>query len=292
MSPISPKSTSNTEVRLQKAIADLGLGSRRKVEQWIVAGRIKVDGEVATLGTRVHPKQTIELDGREVKANLPSALPRILIMNKSVGVEVSRRPSDDRKSVFSLLPKLNRGRWVSIGRLDVATSGLLLFSDSGELANRLMHPSAGLDREYAVRVNGHLEDVVLNRLLTGVKVDDEVMSFSDIQYFDGRGVNHWYHVCLMQGKNREVRRLFESQNYIVSRLKRVRYGPFILPSFLGSGRVVEIHPDEVKAVCSMLSHPIVVQTHSNRQSKLKRRSVLMEYPSLRLPAWSIRSDLS
>ena len=291
--PNRTQTSSLPTIKLQKVMADSGVASRRKAEQLIDSGRVKVDGEVATIGTRVNLHQTISVDGKDIRVNRSKVVfPRVLVMNKSVGVEVSTRPSSGRKSVFDSLPSLKRGRWISIGRLDLNTSGLLLFTDSGELANRLMHPREQIDREYAVRINRLLDDEALKRLLTGIEMDGELLQFSDIQHYDGRGVNHWYHVCLMQGRNREVRHLFESEGIMVSRLKRVRYGPFFLPSFVGIGRVAEVHPEEVKAVCDMLGFAISPLKAQRPGTSRKKRSFLLQYEKLRLPSWSAGNEPS
>lgn len=271
-------------VKLQKALADAGLGSRRTIEKWIAAGRVKVDGELATVGDRVSSTQRVELDGKLVSRHVHSD-PRMLLMNKAAGVEVTRKSANDRRTVFTQLPNLKSGRWISVGRLDIATTGLLLFTNNGELANKLMHPSTNLDREYAVRVRSLLDDEGLERLTRGVVLDGVTCRFSDIQYYDGRGSNHWYHVCLMEGRNREVRRLFESQGIMVSRLKRVRFGPFIAPSFVPAGRVVEIHTDEVNAVCEMLELNLRARSRGDTKPTSGNRSVLIPYPNLTLPRW-------
>ncbi|MCY4130008.1 MAG: pseudouridine synthase [Gammaproteobacteria bacterium] len=277
------ESTSST-VKLQKALADAGLGSRRTIEKWIAAGRIRVDGELATLGDRVTPTQRVELDGKLVSRHVQSG-PRMLLMNKAAGVEVTRKSATDRRTVFAQLPKLKSGRWISVGRLDVGTTGLLLFTNNGELANKLMHPSTNLDREYAVRVRSLLNDETLERLMRGVEINGVTCRFTDIQYYDGRGSNHWYHVCLMEGRNREVRLLFESQGIMVSRLKRVRFGPFIAPNFVPAGRVVEIHSDEVNAVCEMLGLSIQTRSRGDSKPSNTNRAVLIPYPNLTLPRW-------
>ena len=274
--------TDESTIKLQKALADAGVGSRRTIEKWIMAGRVKVDGELATIGDRVSSTQRVELDGKPISRHVQSD-PRMLLMNKAAGVEVTRKSVNDRQTVFAQLPSLKTGRWISIGRLDIATTGLLLFTNNGELANKLMHPSTNLDREYAVRVRSLLNDAALERLTRGVVIDGVTCRFSDIQYYDGRGSNHWYHVCLMEGRNREVRRLFESQGIMVSRLKRVRFGPFIAPSFVPAGRVVEIHTDEVNAVCSMLGLPMRARSRGDSKPTRDNRSVLIPYPNLTLP---------
>ena len=284
--PHQPRKSTSASLKLQKVLADLGLASRRKAEQWIADGRVQVDGEIATLGTRVTQDQTVALDGKELRtASARRVLPRLLLMNKKVGSEVSNKPGHDRPSVFEQLPKLKQGRWISVGRLDVSTSGLLLFSNSGELVNRLMHPSTEIDREYAVRINALLDDQSEARLMSGVRVDGEVLNFSDIRHYDGSGTNHWYHVCLLQGRNREIRRLFESQHILVSRLKRVRYGPVFLPSVVPSGRTMEVHPDEVHALCNMVGLKMP-KPNRRKPDSGKRKSVLLPYPNLTLPQWS------
>ena len=281
----SPKDlTTVPTTKLQKVLADAGLGSRRALEKWIQAGRVKIDGEIASLGDRVSSHQAISVDGREIVHGEVTA-PRILIMNKALGTEVSRKSATGRKTVFSELPNLQTGRWISVGRLDVGTTGLLLFTNHGELAHKLMHPSTNIDREYAVRVRSLIDDETRETMLRGVVLDGVTCRFTDIQYFDGRGSNHWYHVCLMEGRNREVRRLFESQQILVSRLKRVRFGPFVLRNFIPAGRVFEIHADEVNAVCKMLDMPLRARSHTRERSDGKVRSSLLPYPNLDLPNW-------
>lgn len=271
-------------VKLQKALADAGLGSRRALEKWIVAGRVRVDGKVATLGERVNASARIAVDGKEITRRTVDA-PRILVMNKVAGAEVTRKSATDRKTVFADLPGLKSGRWISIGRLDVGTTGLLLFTNHGELAHKLMHPSTNIDREYAVRVRSLLDDEMQEKLRRGVVINGVTCRFTDIQYYDGRGSNHWYHVCLMEGRNREVRLLFESQHVLVSRLKRVRFGPFVLRNYVPSGRVVEAHPDEVNAVCKMLDLPYRAPLPPRATPSKKQRSTLIPYPNLTLPKW-------
>ena len=271
-------------IKLQKAIAEAGLGSRRAAERWIEAGRVKVDGTVATLGDRVRPKQEIEIDGKVVE-RASKSFPRVLLLNKAAGVEVSRKSANGRRTVFDNLPELKSGRWINVGRLDVATTGLLILTDHGELVHRLAHPSTNIDREYAVRIHGYLSDEKIEAMRSGVLIDGHTCRFTDIRYYDGSGSNHWYHVCLMEGRNREVRSLFESQNILVSRLKRVRFGPFVLPSFISSGRMVEVHHDEVSAVCSMLSLSVPKGPRESRTGPTKKREVLISYPNLNLPRW-------
>ena len=204
--------------KLQKRLAALGLGSRREIETWIAAGRVAVNGELAHLGQRVEDADRIDVDGKRVVAKT-SVTPRVLILNKPAGVICTRRDPEGRTTVFDELPKLRGGRWISVGRLDIQTTGLLLLTNDGALADKLMRPATGLDREYAVRVNGKLSESQQARLRDGVTIDGEILRFSDVQYYNGKGVNHWYHVVVMEGRNREVRRLFESVGLVVSRPK-------------------------------------------------------------------------
>ena len=204
--------------KLQKVLADRGLGSRRAMEKWIAAGRVGINGRAAKLGDRVEPDDEVSVDGRKLDRG-PAARTRVLVLNKRAGIIVSRHDPERRASVFDELPSLRTGRWISVGRLDIQTTGLLLVTNNGALANRLMHPSTGIDREYAVRVNGTLEPEAEAALRAGVTVGGRTESFSDIRYYDGRGTNHWYHVVLMEGRNREVRELFATQGLKVTRLE-------------------------------------------------------------------------
>jgi 23S rRNA pseudouridine2605 synthase len=225
--------------KLQKVLANMGLASRRKVEEWIRAERIHVNGKIAELGCRISTKDIVMVDGERVNRVAPSDAPRLIAYHKPVGEICTRSDPQGRPTVFSRLPALAAGRWVSIGRLDVNTSGLMLFTDNGELAHRLMHPSSGYAREYAVRVFGEVTSAILDRLVEGVKLDDGDARFEEVVDSGGKGLNHWYHVVVMQGRNRLVRRLWESQGLKVSRLMRVRFGPVVLES-LAQGRYVEI----------------------------------------------------
>ena len=262
-------------VKLQKALADHGLGSRRQMEQWIAAGRVTVNGQVARTGARVDDTDDIVVDGRKV-AKAPGPGCRVIALNKRAGVIVSRRDPEGRPAVFEGLPRLRTGRWISVGRLDLQTTGLLLLTNDGDLAHRLSHPSTGIDREYAVRVAGVLDDGALERLKNGVDVDGRVESFSDIRYYDGTGTNHWYHVVLMEGRNREVRDLFASQGVAVNRLKRVRYGPVILPAWLPRGAWEEMGTDDVEQLRATIGLPPGKPTRRKQPS----RSMLIPYPSL------------
>jgi 23S rRNA pseudouridine2605 synthase len=221
--------------RLQKLLAAAGLGSRREIESWIAAGRVSVRGQVAKLGDRALPGDAIQLDGKPVALASAAAKPRVLLYHKPEGELVTRSDPEGRPTVFSRLPP---GRWVAVGRLDINSSGLLLFTDSGELANRLMHPRYEIEREYAVRVQGRLGPETLEQLRRGVALEDGTAAFSAIKASEDKatGVNRWYRVALREGRNREVRRMFEAVGARVSRLIRVRYGPVELPRDLPAGR--------------------------------------------------------
>ncbi len=229
--------------KLQKVLAARGLGSRREMERWIEAGRIRVNGKVATIGDRVEETDRIQVDGRSITGK--KVQHRHLLYNKPEGEICSRDDPEGRNTVFDKLPKLKNQRWISVGRLDYNTTGLLLFTTDGNLANALMHPSSGIEREYAVRVLGDVTEESLNAMLEGVLLEDGIYRFSDIQRGrdeeeDNSAANQWFYVVLMEGKNREVRRLWESQGYTVSRLKRVRYGSFFIPSRVRAGQFVDV----------------------------------------------------
>ena len=268
----------NDSEKLQKHLAALAYGSRREMERWISAGRVEVNGEAAHLGQRVSTGDRIKIDGKPVTGK-PTDRSRVLIYNKPSGIICTRHDPEGRPTVFDDLPNLRRGRWISVGRLDVQTSGLLILTNDGALADRMMRPATGLDREYAVRVNGRLEEAEVQRLMRGVRVDDESLKFSDLRYFNGRGTNHWYHVVLMEGRNREVRRLFESANLTVSRLKRVRFGPVVMPSTLARGRVGELDHDDLSALYKLLKLGLHAPTRP-RERRRKSSSFLVPYPEL------------
>jgi len=261
-------SVENSSERIQKVLAREGYGSRREIESWITEGRILVNGEVAKLGDRINLSYKIKLDGRllrlvkTAKQNI-----RVISYHKPAGEVCSRKDEKGRRSVFDHLPRLNRGRWISVGRLDINTLGLLLFTNNGDLAHRLMHPSTGIDREYAVRVIGQVEKEKLERMLHGVELEDGLARFTDIVDAGGEGVNHWYHVVLMEGRNREVKRLWELQGIKVSRLIRVRFGPIILPRRSRPGSVSELEQDEVNELMQWAG----LEVEQNMKSKKKKR---------------------
>jgi len=234
--------------RLQKILSQAGLGSRREMERWIESGWVEVNGNPVKLGDSAGPDDKISVKGKiivnplKVKNNT-----RILLYHKPVGEISSRHDPKFNKTVFDNLPNLRQGRWIQVGRLDVNTSGLLIFTTNGELANQLMHPRYGLEREYAVRVYGQVTNDMTKLLLKGVTLDDGPAKFTNIKLSGGDGTNTWYHVTLNEGRNREVRRLWESQGVEVSRLIRIRYGTFSLPRFLGRGECYELTAEEVTA---------------------------------------------
>lgn len=259
--------------KLQKVLARMGQGSRREVEAWIAEGRVKVNGAVATLGLRVSNTDAISLDGRLLRREDHESLRRVLIYNKPEGEVCTRDDPEGRPTVFDRLPRLSAGRWINIGRLDINTTGLLLFTTDGELANRLMHPSSEMDREYAVRVRGEVTDEMLERLKNGVVLEDGPARFTDIQSAPGgEGFNHWYHCVVMEGRNREVRRLWESQGLVVSRLKRVRFGPVFLTSELSVGRWREMGQRELDILSAEVGlQPVQLpETTTKDKEKLER----------------------
>lgn len=280
-----------SDEKLQKVLARSGLGSRREMERWIEEGRFTIDGVTATLGDRIGRKAQVLMNGREVKLVFEKdSQRRVLIYNKPLGEISTRHDPEGRKTVFSHLPPLSQGRWIAIGRLDINTSGLLLFTTDGELANAMMHPSAQIDREYAVRVLGNVDEAMLARLKEGVLLEDGMARFTDVQFFDGEGANKWYHCVVMEGRNREVRRLWESQGIQVSRLKRVRYGPLFLPSDVPVGTWKELTPKEITNLGKMLSlkekRPVKLDTKEKEtlERRYKRQRSRREVGGRRKPS--------
>lgn len=235
-------------MRLQKAMALAGLGSRRAMEELIQAGRVTINHRPAQLGDRVSPDDKVRLDGKPVFIRWPDRLPRIVIYHKQEGELVTRDDPEGRVTVFDRLPQAHSSRWVAVGRLDLNTSGLLVMTTSGELANRMMHPSFEVEREYAVRVLGELTDELKKSLLAGIELEDGTAKFDRLIDQGGEGANHWYRVIIREGRNREVRRLFEAVGLTVSRLIRVRFGALTLPPRLKRGQFYELNASEAAQV--------------------------------------------
>ncbi|MEZ9527194.1 23S rRNA pseudouridine(2605) synthase RluB [Enterovibrio norvegicus] len=240
--------------KLQKVLARAGLGSRREIESMIQAGRVSVNGIVAKLGDRLDDASTnIRVDGHSVQVAAPSEVVcRVLAYNKPEGELCTRSDPEGRRTVFDRLPRMNGARWVAVGRLDANTSGLMLFTTDGELANRLMHPSRQVQREYMVRVFGEVNEQMIKNLVRGVTLEDGDARFEDIVYAGGEGMNHTFYVVITEGRNREVRRLWESQGVTVSRLKRVRYGNLYLNKELPRGGWMELELDDVNYLREMV----------------------------------------
>ena len=237
------------KTRIHKILADHGIGSRRGIESLIKQRKVKVNGELATLGQLVSEHDIFVVEGRTVRLSKKDpSKKRILMYNKKVGEISSRNDPDHKKTIFDSLPKLKSGRWVSVGRLDINTSGLILFTNDGSLANQLMHPSSNIEREYIARVHGQVTDQILNNLMKGVKLEDGFAKFTDVQGGRKGNTNQWFAMVIMEGRTREVRRLWESQGLEISRLKRVRYGSLFLPASLKQGAFKELSKSEISAL--------------------------------------------
>jgi|TARA_B110000908_G_C10127725_1_gene390685 23S rRNA pseudouridine2605 synthase len=242
--------------KLQKVLARAGFGSRREIETWISKGRVKVNGKVAVVGDRVDDEDQVTVDGKKLSSQAKQRFDRrILLYNKPENEICTRKDPEGRRTVFDKLPVIRHGRWVSVGRLDINTSGLLLFTTDGELANKLMHPSFQIEREYAVRVMGEVTQEIVDLMHKGVMIEGNLCRFTDIQYFAGDGANQWYHVVLIEGRNREVRKLWESQGLKVSRLKRVRFGTTFMPSTITKGQFRELPKQEVDKLLKLVAEP-------------------------------------
>jgi len=235
--------------RLQKWLAGQGLGSRRQMESWIVDGRITVDGQPAVLGQKVSGRERIKVDGRLLRVS-PNRAPRpkTILYHKPAGEICTRSDPQGRPTVFDHLPHLSRGRWIGVGRLDYQTSGLLLFTTDGELANRLMHPSSELIREYSVRVLGEIGPAAAKKLRRGIELEEGPARFEALEFAGGEGQNRWYRVSVTEGRNRVVRRLIEAVGCRVSRLSRIRFGPISLPRPLPAGKSRPLSPEELSAL--------------------------------------------
>jgi 23S rRNA pseudouridine2605 synthase len=258
--------------KLQKVLARAGYGSRRELEEWIKSGRVKVNNKVATLGDRVSSTDRISVDGKPVQqTRLKERRSRVLIYHKPVGEVCTRSDPEGRDTIFNHLPRLASGRWITIGRLDLNTSGLLLITTDGDLANRMMHPSHQVEREYAVRVLGEVDAETIKRLKEGVELEDGPAHFDVVAKVGGEGANQWYHVVLREGRNREVRRLWESQGVQVSRLMRVRYGPVSLPRGQKPGRWEDLPDDVVNSLRQSVGLPAKITRGDKTRGGFSRK---------------------
>ena len=237
------------KTRIHKILADHGIGSRRGIEALIRQRKVLVNGQVATIGQLVLERDIFEVEGRTIRLSKKDPTKkRILMYNKKVGEISSRNDPDHKKTIFDSLPRLKSGRWVSVGRLDINTSGLILFTNDGSLANELMHPSSSIEREYVARVHGEVTDKILNNLTQGIMLEDGFAKFTDVQGGRKGNTNQWFAMVIMEGRTREVRRLWESQGLEISRLKRVRYGTLFLPASLKQGGFKELSKSEINAL--------------------------------------------
>lgn len=253
--------------KLQKVLANAGVGSRREMERWIEAGRISVNGTIATLGARVESNDDIRVDGEPLRQNPAETFCRVLMYNKPEGEICSRKDPEGRTTVFERLPNIAVGRWISIGRLDINTSGLLLFTNDGELANRLMHPRHVVEREYAVRVFGEVDEAMLRTVKKGVMLEDGEAKFLDVKRRNPEdpGHNQWFSVTIAEGRNREVRRIWESQGVQVSRLVRTRYGSVELNKRLPQGAWVEMELKDINKLRSSVQLPPETETKIKKE---------------------------
>jgi 23S rRNA pseudouridine2605 synthase len=250
--------------KLQKALAQTGLGSRREIERWIRAGRVTVNGVAAHVGARVGPNDSIQVDGRPVGGRAELRAARVLVYHKPEGEIVSRDDPEGRASVFDRLPSVKGGKWLAVGRLDFNTGGLLVLTTSGELANRMMHPRYALEREYAVRIRGRVSPADMERLARGIELEDGRARLESIEEQGGEGANRWYRIVVHEGRNRIVRRVFEALGLTVSRLMRTRFGPVELPPRLTRGHFVELQRGEVRRLFAAVG-TVQVPEASNRQ---------------------------
>jgi 23S rRNA pseudouridine2605 synthase len=260
--------------KLQKFLANRGYGSRRQVEQWISDGRVRLNNSVAKIGDRVSINDSIFLDNKKVRSR-ELVETHIIVYNKPEGLVSTTKDTRGRPLVFDNLPPLKRGKWISVGRLDINTSGLMLFTTNGELANRLMHPKYSIDRKYLVRVYGKVEKKNIEALKKGILIGDEYSRFKNIEYKnevlkDQVRLNNWFQVTLGSGKNREVRSLWESQGFEVSRLKRISYGPVILPSFVRPGNYSYLSEKEVAQLANLVNLNIALRNDLTLQKKSQR----------------------
>jgi 23S rRNA pseudouridine2605 synthase len=239
--------------RIQKLLARAGLGSRREIERWIEDGKLTVNNQRVQPGYHLKPGDFLQINGRVVKWEKYAEQPtRVLVYHKPVGELVTRRDPEGRPVIFTQLPRLPVGRWVAVGRLDINTSGLILVTNNGELANRLMHPSRQVEREYAVRILGEVDDAMMERLRNGVELEDGPARFDDVRFYAGEGANKWFYATVKQGRNRLVRRLWESQGVKVSRLIRIRYGDVSLPERVRAHSYYELEAAELEGLMAFV----------------------------------------
>jgi 23S rRNA pseudouridine2605 synthase len=266
--------------RLQKVLAAAGLGSRREIEGWITQGRVTINGKTAKLGDRIQTSDRVSVDGRAVKSLEHSSdlRRRVILYHKPEGELTTRKDPEGRPTVFEALPRLRGSRWVSVGRLDTNTSGLLIFTNDGALANKLMHPSTEMEREYAVRVLGKVSDEQLAALKKGVRLEDGMGKFDEIKEAGGDGANHWYHVILREGRNREVRRLWDAVGVTVSRLIRIRYGTLSLPRNLPRGAWRDATEEEMSMLASAAGMPVAAKKKPPRSSGPRKKLTLSKPP--------------
>jgi 23S rRNA pseudouridine2605 synthase len=257
--------------KLHKVLAEAGMGSRRDMEELIVAGRVSVNGEPAHIGQRIMPTDQVRINGKPVKRKLANKPPRVLLYHKPTGEIVSHADPEGRPSVFDKLPPMKTAKWLAVGRLDFNTEGLLMLTTSGDLANRFMHPRYSVEREYAVRVVGELAEGMRQKLLHGVELEDGPANFLRIRDGGGEGTNHWYHVALAEGRNREVRRMFEAAGLMVSRLIRTRHGPISLPKGLKRGRWEELEDNQVRALMASVGLKAPSEEKGSRSQAPERK---------------------
>ena len=272
--PVAPKrvlSPDDDAPKLHKVLAEAGMGSRRDMEELIIAGRVSVNGEPAHIGQRIMPTDQVRINGKPVKRKLQNKPPRVLLYHKPTGEIVSHADPEGRPSVFDKLPPMKTAKWLAVGRLDFNTEGLLMLTTSGDLANRFMHPRYSVEREYAVRVVGELAEGMRQKLLHGVELEDGPANFLRIRDGGGEGTNHWYHVALAEGRNREVRRMFEAAGLMVSRLIRTRHGPISLPKGLKRGRWEELEDNQVRSLMASVGLKATSEEKAGRSAAPERK---------------------